>query len=127
MSGSSIMEGAGAQWVLGAAGADRYPTDGIGGADVDPEDSSLLGAKVVLVYGVNVITADTTVEVIHHDGSSAAVLVGMTFDASVVGPIWLPEPARVELLGATLDEGLCNIGIRCNDTSVASLFYEKLA
>lgn len=123
---NSLMTNAGASWVLGVAGADRYPTDGIGGATATDTASANYQAKVMLVFGLYVTTAGTTVEIIRHDGSSATVVTGMTFDSSVVGPVRFPAPIKITGF-LTNGTGACNIGVRCNGTTVATLDYKKLA
>ena len=121
----------GAAWVVGAAGADRYPTDGVGGGTATPANSILVGAvgggpaAVVEIMGIYVATlAAVNVEVIWHDGSSATVVPGHTFSASAVGAIDFPA-TRIQHTKAA-GVGNCNIGIRCGAGAVATLYYRRL-
>jgi hypothetical protein len=116
-----------ANWVLGVAGADRYPTDGVGGADVDAADSSLVAATRVELLGIDITTgAAVNVSIISHDGTSAAAIPGMTWDATTARQIRFPAPVtwRNPTAGATV---LTNVGIRCGAAAVAVLYYRKIA
>ena len=121
----TYLDNAGAQWVLGAAGVDRYPTDGIGTGTATASASLLVAAKAVTLDGIFVTTAGTTVEVIVHDGAAATVLAGHSFSSVAVGAIQFPSHRVIALTAS--GAGNCNVGIRCNGTTVATLFYRKLA
>src|SRR5687768_13006957 len=87
---SSILDGSGAQWVVGAATADRYPTNGVGGATATAASSVFVtnpnGTKAVQILGYNVTTTNAAgALVILHDGSSAAAIAGLEIDTTVLG------------------------------------------
>lgn len=112
----------GAQWVLGVAGATRYPTDGIGGATATAASSILVGAYEVEILGVYVSTVGaSTVEVMLHNGTSAAAIAGLSFNATALGLQKCPGGARYFRAA-----GNCNIGLNCTGTAVATLFYRKI-
>jgi hypothetical protein len=129
----SAYDNAGALWMLGVAGGDRWPAAlsngylaGVGtDATGDATLSWLNGAKAVQIIGVQVTTAAaSTFDIIQHNGAAVVVLsAGLSRSTATVG--WFPFGADgVRFESAA---GLANIGLRCGGASVATLFYRKLA
>lgn len=114
----------GSAWVLGVAGAVRYPTDGQGGGDVSPGAATeLIGARGVLIEGVLFTVIDTanTVEVVDTNG---VVLPGLSFapNAATLRGLFHPFGAN----GVQYDhEDDAAVGIKCNGTNVAVLFFRR--
>ncbi len=118
----SSIHSPGAQWVLGVAGATRYPTDGLGGATATAASSLLVGAYEVEILGVYVSTVGaSTVEVMLHNGTSASAIAGLSLPATALGLQKLPGGPRYVRAA-----GNCNIGLNCTGTAVATLFYRKI-
>ncbi len=131
----TLMNNTGGKWVLGVAGATRYPLTptpanppystvaGQGDGTATAASSALTGAKSVLVIGILVsATAAVAVSVVDHNGTD---LPGITMTQPAVGfhkigVIW----TGTNLVTST---GNANVGIKCGAGLTATLIYEQLA
>jgi hypothetical protein len=116
--------GMGADWVLGVAGATRYPTDGRGGATATNTSSVISGAGEILLLGIFVnTTAAVAYDVVDHAGD---VIPGLSLTASpAVG--WHPFGPFGVKYTAAIATGRGNVGIKLGAAAVASLVYKRLA
>lgn len=113
-----------AQWVLGVAGATRYPTDGQGGATATAANSALVNAKKVEILGFVLTTpAAVAASVVDNSGSTIAGLT-MTF-AATSAPGFYPfagGDTGVYYANTTT----ANVGITCGAALTALLVYRQI-
>lgn len=105
------------RWVLGTAGASRFPTNGQGGATATAGSSQLVNAKAVRIVGI-LVTVAAAVTVTPCDGSGTAI-PGLTITSTTTPAYYGYGDEGVLYTGG-------NVGITCGAGLTATLFYRLL-
>lgn len=105
-------------WVLGAAGADTFPTNGRGGGTATAADGILHNCKEVEILGILISTAAAGLASACDSGGTA--IPGLTVDANSTG--WKPFGTGANYIHASN----ANIGIKLPAVAVGTLFYVKI-
>lgn len=105
------------RWVLGVAAANRWPTNGFGGATDTATSSILMNSSGVHIIGYIVnVAAAAVVAACDHDGT-AIPGTSITLAAGVVG--FIP----IDIYYTATGTGGSNVGITCGAGVTATLLY----
>lgn len=125
------MSGQGCAWMLGVAGATRYPTDLIGGASATNTSSlmnkNVTGARIGQVLGILVLVPDAagTVSICLHNGTAVP---GLTFPATVAGQMHdFFSPENGILFNRVENTNGSNFGLTCAAGVTALMFWRRLS
>lgn len=118
----------GAAWTLGVAGANRFPTDKVGGATATAASSILRGAKVVQILGYTVTAtpgAGGTVSFGNHGGTT---ITGLSFPAEAVGTYHIGDRGDgVRYHNVATISTASNTCIKCSAGVTAIMHWRKIA
>lgn len=127
MSQKTLVHGSGADWALGVAGANRWPTSLRNGDSTATVGSSVNAtAKIVLVTGVWVsVAAAGTITIVD---DAAAAIPGLTITLTASSQVgWYPFGEDGARVYPAATSGYANPGIACPAGVTANMYYARLA